>query len=166
MKQRIARFYKNLAGLLILSCCCFADEVYVPTPLLGLQFKDLVELKGGVDSYKGSQKVQLAKDLFFSISVTVTSKGNGLLEIFRDDRKCLSVRIVDMHDNGDLIKDKMLHYVFVDVDGDNVLDLVITGVRQITHETGGHIIREEAVHDVYKFDNKKQLFIKEPPKEK
>jgi len=99
------------------------------------------------------KEIALSKDFSTNASLEITSKGNGTLKILN-----LSLRVYDSHHDSNFYKNKMLDIEFIDIDDDDHLDLVISGIYYVTSEKDDGILEEHAVFLLYLFDPETNRF--------
>lgn len=113
------------------------------------------EDEGSPGSRAWRGEVAIHKDVVTNASIEVTSKGNGTLDILN-----LSLRVYDSHDDANLYKDRMLLIEFTDLNEDGYLDLMVTGIYQVTPEKGDGIVEESILVFMCHFDPKTTEFKK------
>ncbi|MFK7790444.1 MAG: hypothetical protein AB8C95_13240 [Phycisphaeraceae bacterium] len=117
------------------------------------------DLKEDIDDIHGSQswqgEIEIHKDVVTNASIGVTSKGNGTLNVLN-----LSLRVYDSHDDTNLYKDAMLLVEFTDLNEDGYLDLMVTGIYQVTPEQRDGVLEEHVVVFMCHFDPKTNAFKK------
>lgn len=117
------------------------------------------DLKEDPDGIPGEQiwegDLNLGKDMIHHATINVTNKGNGGLKIAN-----LSLKVYDGHDDANLYKDTMLLVEFTDLNADGYLDLMVTGIYQVTPEKGDGVLDESIVIFMCHFDPKTNEFKK------
>ena len=117
------------------------------------------QLEQDIDGIPGSMSweddIAIHKDVVANGRIEVTSKGNGTLEVFN-----LSLKVYDGHDDTAVYKDQMLLIEFTDLNEDGYLDLMVTGIHQVTPEKGDGILDESIVVFMCHFDPRTTRFKK------
>ena len=81
--------------------------------------------------------VELDASLNMAYQVSVTNKGNGILKIGG-----LEIHSHDTHNDGKIFAGGTLDHEFVDLNGDGVMDLRITGLAIVFDEKGDLVIEQ------------------------
>jgi hypothetical protein len=93
-----------------------------------MERSDFVRPKDGLPGELAwSKAIQISNEVRIIVSVEVTGKGNGILELGTK-----RLRVWDEHDDGRIFVNGLLHVEFVDITGDGYKDLLIFGAVQDT----------------------------------
>ena len=133
----------------MVACSSTDDKLFDNTQTLTL-FNDLVNREA-----QASRRVELAPGLSFPVILEGTSRGNGTLKIHN-----LHLRVFDEHDDGVVYENRHLAIDFQDLNGDNIKELVISGVVKYTGETETDPVSYENIIHIYTFNCKTGLFSK------
>jgi hypothetical protein len=97
--------------------------------------------------------VDVGRGIRLPVTIEVTVRRNGTLKVAN-----LEVRVLDEYDDGQVYEGGLLHVEFVDVTGDGLKDLVITGIVTHTGAKEGDPVTREPVTSVYVFVPDKSEF--------
>lgn len=87
------------------------------------------------------------------VTIEVTVRRNGTLKVAN-----LKLRVLDEYDDGQVYEGGLLHVEFIDVTGDGLKDLVVTGIYVHTGEKPGDPVTREPITSVYVFEPGKAEF--------
>lgn len=98
-------------------------------------------------------RMDLGKGVFISLKFQITTKGNGLLTL-----PGLAVRVYDSHDDGLIFRGGLLHCEWCDLDGDGVLELVVSGLAVRLNERTDSAERSSNVRGVFRYVGRERRF--------
>lgn len=93
-----------------------------------------------------TKKIEIAKGIWIDAVFEITSKGNGGVDL-----PGLGVRVYDSHDDGLVFRDWLLRCEWRDVDGDGMIDFVVTGVPVRTDGQSGAELSSLPVRGVFRY---------------
>ncbi|HKY22542.1 MAG TPA: hypothetical protein VJM31_15120 [Vicinamibacterales bacterium] len=102
--------------------------------------------------------LRLSADVSVAASVSITSKGNGVLDL-----PGAKVRLYDRHEDTVTFAEGLLNNELVDIDGDGLKDLVLWGTAVETDDKGTSEIERRPVLCIFKYDPHKSIFINTVP---
>jgi hypothetical protein len=90
--------------------------------------------------------VEVGRGIRLPVTIEVTVRRNGTLKVAN-----LELRVLDEYDDGQLYEGGLLHVEFIDVTGDGLKDLVVTGIYVHTGEKEGDPATREPITSLYVF---------------
>lgn len=103
-----------------------------------------------------SKRITVGGGVTRSALIDVDSKGNGLLRIGN-----LAIKVYDDHRDGSYYQGSMLTTTFKDINHDGYLDLIVSGIVNVTSPWKSHAItRREALVGIFLFNPKTSKFDK------
>ena len=143
-------FYIILLSMLMLSACTHERAVVEAIPL-EITLQEDIEGMPGEMFWKG--QFQVADGKAIPASVSVTSKGNGILKFPGG-----SVKVYDSHDDGEVIDGFMLDIDLIDLNRDGLRDIVISGVTLVVGDGEDIHKRHRQVLKIYIYDKNQEEY--------
>lgn len=150
--KRYKTVFSVVIGAITLAVSTFAcsepENKLLDNKTLNSIFSQLVN-----NNAQSLRKIELNKQLHFNIALEGTSKGNGTLKVHN-----LNLRLFDQHDDGIVYKGGSLNLDLKDLNGDNIKDLIITGILKYTGDDESSPATYEALTQIYTYNCKAGLF--------
>jgi len=105
------------------------------------------------DERHWTKKVKISKDIGLNAEIAITRRGNGWFKIAN-----LNLHIGRTGYDSLIYKDGLLDVDFVDINGDGLKDIIISGLMLCPHEQLDIILYREAVVFIYLFEPKNKKF--------
>jgi len=133
---------------ILFSLSCSSSETLSYNSTMRPLFSELIKTEGyAIRNFSIGQNYQ------FQARLEGTSKGNGTIMIHN-----LLIRIFDQHDDGVIYDNYLLSIDTKDLTGDNIREIIISGVVTYTGDTETDAVEYEALTYIYSLNCKTGLF--------